>query len=77
MSPALMWCLLAAAAFVTAIACTCWLVMERTGRRGTVPRCPSCEHARAAHNGTGCHVRIAVTNGSKPCLCSRPYGEPR
>jgi hypothetical protein len=52
-----------------------WLLVTRSNR--AVPRCPYCDHARAGHNGTGCHARIALTNGDAPCKCAAPFGEPR
>lgn len=72
-----MWLILGAAALVAGIAILFWLAVARADRRNNVPLCSYCEHPRAAHNGTGCHLRIAVSNGSKACLCGRPYGEPR
>jgi len=77
MTTAQMWIVLGVGALLAGIAIIFWLVVARADRRNRVPRCEYCTHPRAAHNGTGCRIRIAITGGTKPCLCTAPYGEGR
>lgn len=63
------------AALLAGAAIVWWLLVTRSNH--AAPRCPYCDHVRAAHNGTGCHARVRTIKGDVPCKCTAPYGEPR